>query len=376
MMRAPAVDHRANNFDFLRFVAASLVLYSHCFALTGMGGYEPLTRITHGDYVFAGLAVRVFFVISGYLVMQSWMRQPRLVPFAVARCLRIFPGLAVALLYCVGIGASVTTLSSAEYWANPETYGFLWRNLLLQVEFFLPGAFENNAFPRAVNGSVWSLYFEFRAYLVVAFLGVVGAFSRRWLGTLAWVAMASLIFFWREVWGIEVDQDWPVVNLFVCFVGGALAALYPGALRAFGLIAALATVAFVLMVGSRFADVAIDAGLIAGALWFAHRRAPLLARFGRYGDFSYGVFIYAFPTQQMIAWMTDMRSPYLMLAVSFPATVMLAAVSWHLIERPSLALKRYLVSPGVVAPLAIAGDWSAATVRRAKGAVIRLFSVE
>src|SRR5436190_947427 len=101
MTRVPAVDHRTNNFDFLRFVAASLVLYSHCFALTGMGGHEPLTRLTHGDYVFAGLAVRVFFVISGYLVMQSWLRRPRLVAFTGARCLRIFPGLAVALAYCV-----------------------------------------------------------------------------------------------------------------------------------------------------------------------------------------------------------------------------------------------------------------------------------
>ena len=374
MTRVPAVDHRTNNFDFLRFVAASLVLYSHCFALTGMGGHEPLTRLTHGDYVFAGLAVRVFFVISGYLVMQSWLRRPRLVAFAGARCLRIFPGLAVALAYCVAVGSSVTSLSFADYWSNPQTYGFFWRNLTLQVEFFLPGVFERNVFPGAVNGSLWSLYFEFRAYLVVALLGLVGAYRRRWLGTLAWLAMASLIFFWREVWGVEVEQDWPVINAFGCFVGGALVALYPETRRVLGAIAAIAAIAVVPTLGERFADVAIDALLVTGTLWFAHCRVPALPRFGRYGDFSYGVFIYAFPTQQLIASMTDMRSPYLMLAVSFPATLLLAGLSWHLIERPSLSLKRYLGSPRLVAPIAIAGDWSAATIRRAKDVVIRLLS--
>src|SRR5438477_121617 len=171
MTRVPAVDHRTNNFDFLRFVAASLVLYSHCFALTGMGGHEPLTRLTHGDYVFAGLAVRVFFVI--------------------------------------------------------------------------------------------------RAYLVVALLGLVGAYRRRWLGTLAWLAMASLIFFWREVWGVEVEQDWPVINAFGCFVGGALVALYPETRRVLGAIAAIAAIAVVPTLGERFADVAIDALLVTGTLWFA-----------------------------------------------------------------------------------------------------------
>ena len=71
------MTHRENNFDFIRFLAASLVLFSHSYALTGMGGAEPLVRFTGGHYTFGGLSVRVFFVISGFLVCQSWIRRPQ-----------------------------------------------------------------------------------------------------------------------------------------------------------------------------------------------------------------------------------------------------------------------------------------------------------
>jgi len=358
------VDHRANNFDFLRFVAASLVLYSHCFALTGMGGAEPLVRLTMGEYAFGGLAVRVFFVISGYLVMQSWLRRPRIIVFAGARCLRIFPGLALALAYSVAVGAIATTLSFSEYWSHTQTHEYFWHNLTLQTEFFLPGVFEHNLAPRAVNGSLWSLYYELRAYVVVLALGVAGLFFRRWIGAVAWIAAASLIVMWPQAWGIVVADDWPVINVFACFIVAALVALVPQLQRSLGWIALVSVIAVPLAFRFGGRDVAIDALLVSGTLWFARRRLPGVAAFGRFGDFSYGVFLFAFPTQQLIAWLTATHEPYLMLAIAFPATVALAALSWHLVERPCLALKRHLEMPRLQAFRAAALPPAFAWLRR------------
>lgn len=343
--KTDSTTHLRNNFDFVRFVAATAVLYSHCFAVTGFGGDEPLVRWTRGEFTFGGVAVRVFFVISGYLVTTSWIRKPKIAAFVSARCLRIFPALAVALAYCVLIGALTTTLPLMDYLVHPDTLRYYWHNLTLQTEFFLPGVFEHNPAPRAVNGSLWSLYYELRAYLVVLALGAVGLMRRHWLGVFAWLAATSLIFLYRDAWGIAADNDWPVVNAFICFVGGAVTALLPDLLRWSGCAALAALVALPLSLGTPASNAAMDLFLISATLWFAHRPLPAISQFGRYGDFSYGIFIYAFPTQQLIAWSGAVTTPYAMLALAFPTTLLLAMFSWHWVERPCRDLKRYFRGP-------------------------------
>jgi len=341
MTSSDATGHSANNFDLVRFVAASAVLYSHCFALTGFGGEEPLVRWTRGEFAFGGIAVRVFFVISGFLVTMSWLRKPNVPAFVAARCLRIFPALAIALLFCVAIGAVATTLPLREFLFHPDTFRYYWHNLVLQTEFFLPGLFHSNPAPDAVNGSIWSLYYEVRAYLIVLALGAVGLLRNRWLGALGWVAASGLIFAFREAWGIRIEGDWPVINAYFCFIGGAVVALQPKILRWLGYAALVATAALPFAIGTHIGEAAMDLFLICVTLWFAHVHAPVLSRFGHYGDFSYGVFIYAFPIQQLIAWRGLAATPYPMLLIAFPATVLLAMLSWHFVERPCRDLKRF-----------------------------------
>ncbi len=261
--------------------------------------------------------------------------------FAAARCLRIFPALAVALAYCVLIGALTTTLPVRDFLANPDTFRFYWHNLTLQTEFTLPGVFHTNPAADAVNGSIWSLYFEVRAYLVVLVLGVFGLLRRPTLGMLAWLAAAGVMFVYKDAWGIKVDQDWPVINAYFCFIGGAFVALQPALLKWCGPAALVSAILLPPCLGTAASNVAMDALLVSATLWFAYLRLPAISRFGRFGDFSYGMFIYAFPTQQLIAWCGLTFSPYAMLAVAFPATLLLAILSWHCIERPCRDLKLY-----------------------------------
>jgi len=360
-----ASGHAGNNFDIVRFVAASAVLFSHCYALTAHGGGEPLVIATRGEYAFGGLAVRVFFVISGYLVTQSWMRRPHALAFVAGRALRIFPALAAALLYGVLLGLVVTHLPKLQYLTHPDTWRYLWHNITLQTEFFLPGAFEDNPEPRAINGSLWSLFYEVRAYLVVLVIGLLGLLRGPRRASIAWCLAAALIFLYGAAWGISQANDWPVINAFICFVGGALLAVHPKIARSkwLGVVGLCALAAQPLLLGTRFSEACVDVLLIAGTIGFAYLRLPWVSNFGRYGDFSYGIFLFAFPTQQFVAWLGVSHEPMAMFALAFPLTLGLAALSWHFVERPCRDLKR-LLRPRSPTPSGVPAQHGAVPVSR------------
>ena len=143
------------------------MLVSHAFPLSGDKSMaEPLGLLTRGQDTFGGLAVCTFFFISGFLVTRSLTKSRSLVVFAVARGLRILPGLAVVtILAALVLGPLVTTLSLAEYFVNPRVASY-FRNIQLDMHYNLPGVFTHNAM-QAVNGSLWTLKFEIMMYIAL-----------------------------------------------------------------------------------------------------------------------------------------------------------------------------------------------------------------
>src|ERR1700680_3785824 len=172
---------RANNFQLLRFAAASVVVFFHCFALTDHWTDEPLWRITH-DWNFGALGVQIFFVISGFLVTKSWKQRPGLLPFAAARILRIYPALILAMVFTLAVAGVSSAIAWPAFLADPRTFDFAWRTASgWDFRGELPGAFAANPLPVATNGSLWTLPIELRLYIGVAMAGVLGLVSRRWL---------------------------------------------------------------------------------------------------------------------------------------------------------------------------------------------------
>lgn len=143
--------YSADNFVAIRLIAAILVVFGHSFPLTGTVGPEYLGNPT------STMAVKVFFVISGYLISESWLRDPNLGRYLQRRALRIFPALIVmCLLTIVIIGPVLTRLSTKEYITSAGTWRYL-QNVFLHPNYALPGIFEQNIYPNAVNGSLWTL---------------------------------------------------------------------------------------------------------------------------------------------------------------------------------------------------------------------------
>ncbi|RKH35271.1 acyltransferase [Corallococcus praedator] len=330
------LDGRRNNLDFIRFVAAVGVIFSHAFPLgQGAGTPEPFEALTHGQMTLGRLCVAVFLLISGVLITQSYERSPSMARYLWARALRIFPGLACVLLATVFLlGPALTELPLAGYFQSPETYLYLLRNLALyQPQWNLPGVFHGNAYPDAVNGSLWTLLYEVGFYLLVAGLGVVGLL-RRQVALVAW-AVAALVPFVPRV-GPRLNL-WP--ELYLYFGGGLLLYLFRERLRmspwlALGCVGVL--VATARWGGLKYAVGSCGTYLVLYLAFLPSR----LSSFARHGDFSYGVYVYAFPVQQTVTWLMGGSVAWWVNAtLSLPVVVLLAALSWHLVEKRALRLK-------------------------------------
>ena len=211
----PIKDHRSNNFDTLRILAAFSVMISHSFTLEGNPA-EPLFIATDGQLSIGDLAVLIFFAISGFLIAKSYDRSHSAFDFVLARCLRILPALiAVLFISAFVIGPFLATLPVSEYFSNKHIYGYVIGNALMWFHPSLPGVFETLPYPNAVNGSLWTLSPEIECYLAVLFLGLTKQL-RGWLTFVLALgsAFAALAF---QKTGSRVG----LYDMFGCFAAGA-----------------------------------------------------------------------------------------------------------------------------------------------------------
>ena len=346
-MTAPADHH--NNLTALRWFAACLVLYGHAFVFLGLP--EPLFL----QWVPMGpLGVYIFFAISGYLVAQSWARDPHLFRFLAKRALRIFPGLVVCtLLSVLLLGPWLTTLDASSYWRNEYTRGY-FTNIALYMTYHLPGVFANNKLPHAVNGSLWSLPVEFFMYLLLVLLGTTAVFAKSILHKargMAWLVGGVTLVFMGLValWALPSTEalvfyrtdlrQIPLCGVYF-MVGASLFCWQCD--RYFTLSnVVLALVAWLCLSASpqAFAMASwVVLPFVVLAFGLAHHAG--LSRFHA-RDYSYGIYIYAFPVQQTLAYFWPQMPLLAYLLSTLAITITLAAASWHLVEKPALKLKPF-----------------------------------
>jgi len=357
-----------NNFDLLRLVGAGLVLFAHSFALTG--SHEPIPSFMHEDW--GQIGVVVFFSISGFLIARSWAYDPKPLSFAVKRGLRLMPALIVSLLLtALVLGALATTLPLKAYLENPGTKAFVVNNATFQTNYTLPGVFGTTHYPNAVNGSLWTLPLELKAYCAVLVLGLLGLFGRRrmLMPLVAAVAVALAVASLRDaipygdyLVAMMVDVQAPPAmvaqahagafdewaRLSAAFaIGASLFALARWVPLRWSLAGALAVVWAVATFagGQNASPIAAACVLPYVVLLLAYRTAHLVRLPARWGDYSYGLYIFAFPVQQAVSLWLAPSSGWVMFLVATPIVVGLAIASWHLVEAPALTLKQRLWQP-------------------------------
>lgn len=331
------LDIRKNNLDLVRLFAAGLVIYSHSYVLLGLPD-TPMLWQTPG-----AIGVYVFFAISGYLIARSWDADPHFGRFLTRRALRIFPALIVCvLLTAFVLGPLLTTLTLAEYLSNGQTWTYL-QNAALHITYHLPGVFASNPFPHAINGSLWSLPVEFSLYLLVA---VFGIFRRTGRGT--WLVIFALTgaacHWWAYpgslrmvIYGMDLSQ---LAISGIYFIAGVCFHRY-GAHRLFSTSSVFIALLLLqaLMIWPLIDRLLSWILLPWAVLGFGLAYSPWLGKLVRYGDYSYGTYIYAFPIQQTLVYLLPGIDHLSFLLLSFAITIPVAALSWHLIEKPALSLK-------------------------------------
>lgn len=338
---------RRNNFDALRLSAAISVIFSHSFLIAeGTQNSEPLILLT-GNQAILGLAgVFVFFAISGFLVTQSFEHTPNPLHFLAKRALRIFPGLFVATLASAFVlGPIVTDLPLAAYLSWLQPYEYVIGNTLLDPRVHeLPGVwFADNQTGLEINGSLWTLRSEFLMYLMVMGLGVLRLLTVRTALVLLACGIANLHFNMLdelEQWGwfFELLSAWGWLVGF--FATGILLYKLRDTRIFDGRVALLALAGLALSVPLHQLIVLFPVFGCYLALWLAlNRRLPMIPA-ARFGDLSYGLYIYGWPVEQTVVWLLGRHAEWWQVfLIALPATAAIAFLSWHLVERPALRLK-------------------------------------
>jgi peptidoglycan/LPS O-acetylase OafA/YrhL len=344
------MESRANSFDFLRLFAATLVILSHSFPLTGRA-FEPYLWLS-GTETLGDLAVDVFFIMSGFLIARSWLDDPRAHVYFAKRLLRLLPALAVVVaLTVLVLGPLVTVLGARTYFSNPDTWRYFSNLLLYPLALYLPGVFRHTPYRSAVNGSLWSLPVEATMYLLDAVLGLCRVLGNaRLLGTFVALMLGFEWYVRHDAALVDSTIGWvklePVLRLTVYYFTGSVIQV-SGFRPRFALAPALG-LALLLAATFRtsYQPFAQHVALPYFVFALAFAEIPWLRRFGRHGDFSYGTYLYAFPIQQTCVHFMPDLGPAGLFFVATPLTIGMAALSWHLVERPALALKkRFLVRP-------------------------------
>lgn len=335
-----------NSFDLIRIIAAYLVMLSHSFALVGLNEPEPVS-----GYTFGRIGVNVFFALSGYLVFQSLDRDPNLIRFLAKRIIRIFPGLAVMLIITICIiGPMFTSLSLNEYFFRSDTWRY-FEKIKLWGDDRLPGVFEKNPYPSTVNGSLWTLKWEWLMYCILSGMVFIGHVWR----------ITAIIFLSILFGTLTLFSDSNFYSGTFPFLENLLAYKNPFLPGSFFCIGALLAVRkihffvqrysiiylamfscalFFLAVGGSV-NLQIGFWLLIPFLIFKIGESDLSARIGLdiRNDLSYGLYIYAFPIQQSIVALWPNINWWGLLLLSTPITAGVAYISWLQIEKPALMLK-------------------------------------
>jgi peptidoglycan/LPS O-acetylase OafA/YrhL len=337
-----AITHD-NNFNFIRLVLTILVLLAHAPELIdGDRHRELLTNIFH-TLSFGELAVNGFFLLSGYLILQSWQRQPQLGNFLKKRILRIYPGFLIASLVSISI-VTPLAIHPIDFFRHIDVIGHLQDLLFLTPPSAPPNIFQGQPYPK-VNGSLWTIFHEFRCYLLVAIVGVLGGLKR----STTWLVLSAFVFIGHNLPLAVCFPQLPeelahqvgdLIRLLTFFCAGGCFYLLRERIH---YIKNRALLALGIVTISLFNHSMLQLTLptLGGYVffWFAFLKIPILKQFGTASDVSYGIYLYGWPTEKLLIWYLPSLSPSVIFICAVCITYVCGFISWHLVEKPCLQLR-------------------------------------
>jgi peptidoglycan/LPS O-acetylase OafA/YrhL len=335
---------RSTGFDYLRLSLAVAIVCWHS-VVTSYGVDVQTAVASSPARPLVAALLPAFFALSGFLVTGSLERTKTIGMFLGLRALRIFPALAVeSLIAALILGPLLTTRPLAAYVADPQ-FRTYFLNILGDPHYTLPGVFETNPFYQ-VNGQLWTIPSELRCYVILTVLALLGAVRRPAIllaATGAFLAWAMVDTGLRDPhFFAQVSGPVPAPLLLTSFLAGVLVNLYRDRIpwRLSWGVASLA--AGLVLLDLPAGEWAAVFPLAYATVYFGLTNAPKTGVL-KGADYSYGIFLYGFAIQQTFVALAPWgRHWWINIAVCVPAATAVAALSWHVVEKPALSLKSAL----------------------------------
>ncbi len=318
-----------NNFDIMRILAALLVLVSH---VNSYSIQENYSFLENGGII--GLSV--FFALSGYLITMSWQNSKHVESFTINRCLRIFPALWITIILTVFIlGPLVSSLPTEEYFSHDQTYNYLKNNLILSTNLFLPGVFEEHGMAGFVNSPLWSVAAEFMLYMAILVLGLC-----RMLNLYVLIIIYILCLVSLEYFNLSTIASARIFCIAMFFSGAIICCAFKWNIKSKH---KLSTFSFIVSLILIYFDLGYFAALPIAWLIIslAFVNTPYIDNFGKYGDYSYAIYLSHYPIIKTIISITEGNINLISLTmITILSSFIFAFISWHLIEKQALKFKK------------------------------------
>ncbi|MCR4693728.1 MAG: acyltransferase [Pseudobutyrivibrio sp.] len=350
-LKEAAVDKK-NNLNFIRLFASLMVLYMHSFAICIADQSQDIFGIlTFKKELAGGIAVDIFFVISGFLIIRSFDRSRSLSRYFKARFLRIWPLLCiVVLLSCFVLGPLVSDYGPKIYFMG-DYQGYLLNMFFIGSQSTLPGLFTNH-YSHAINGSLWTLTYEVICYFLVVMLFPLWSRYKA-SGPVFAISMGIIHLIYSTGHGIGLGPVSPdfisnFARLSMFFAVGSTYYLYEDRIKLKWQYFLLALILDLFL--TYFFDFSIVFAVFGSYLIFfiAFQKKFVARAYDKVGDLSYSIYLLAFPIQQTLlhfmghpteTYNTMTMDPYLNMALTVLILIPLSYMSWHLIEKQFLKLK-------------------------------------
>jgi peptidoglycan/LPS O-acetylase OafA/YrhL len=339
---------QANNFDLLRILFAWFVIVSHSYVLNGDGATDPLFEMTQQTFLFSFIGVKGFFIISGYLIFKSMVVSTSIFEYLVKRVLRIFPALAVVLLVTLAAVYFIYPSNMPPFFSNKEVYAYFLGNIILfKPHFFISGIFSGLP-SAAINGSLWTIEYEFFFYLFILLFFYFRS-NKKILKALLVIVVALFLMVRLAFYDWIVQTHFfiplePLFDLGPYFLMGSLLSCFDfDNMPAKNVIAAVLCMALVASVYFKIGHTVVYFTLPFLVIYVG-KQTSKLAKWVHttMGDPSYGIYLYAFPLQQLLIYWYRPSTLVLFVASTIGAFVF-GYLSWIFIEKKALALKQYFL---------------------------------
>ena len=327
---------RVNNLNFMRLVAALMVIVSHCYSVVlGGDAGSYLQKFTGDRLSSGGVSVGVFFLFGGFLIARSCEHYPEARKFFSARILRLFPELLfVVILTAFVLGPMLSTLSPAEYFTNPQTYKYLLNGALIMVHQ-LPGVFTNNPSGDVVNAALWTLPAEFVCYILCFISYKLTKFDKK-----KFLLLSVPVYVLAAVYYVKFSPlQLSAVRAVLLFYLGVLIWVFRDQVTISPVLGLASIILWFVMVFHGIDNLAMLTVFPVACFCLAYGMGNHFSTFGTKYELSYGIYLWAYPIQQALVQFFPAWHPYVNALVAALLATCGAFVNHYVVTEP---LGKYL----------------------------------